>query len=87
MQIKKRRKDNLKNLFFQLIIEAIPVSESNQARRYRGYMAVDDIVFKVNTFKIIFIYICACAPMFVGLLSQKIVKLVKYNSKGHSKMF
>ncbi|XP_023328229.1 MAM and LDL-receptor class A domain-containing protein 1 [Eurytemora carolleeae] len=31
-----------------LIIEAIPVSESNQARRYRGYMAVDDIVFKAG---------------------------------------
>ena len=31
-----------------MIIEAIPVAESNQARRYRGYIAVDDIAFKVR---------------------------------------
>jgi len=59
-----------------LIIEAIPVSESNQARRYRGYMAVDDIVFKVNsfnknTFKIIFIFI----SVLFGLLSSKILQI------------
>ena len=63
-------------IFFKLIIEAIPVSESNQARRYRGYMAVDDIVFKVNsfiknTFKIIYIYI----SVLVGLLSSKTLQI------------
>jgi hypothetical protein len=33
---------------FQLILEAIPKAESSQARRYRGYIAVDDLVFKVS---------------------------------------
>jgi hypothetical protein len=35
-------------LHFQLILEAIPKAESSQARRYRGYIAVDDLVFKVS---------------------------------------
>ncbi len=32
----------------QLILEAIPKAESSQARRYRGYISVDDLVFKVS---------------------------------------
>ena len=32
--------------FFQLIFEAIPKDETDQARRYRGYVAIDDIEFK-----------------------------------------
>ena len=33
-------------LMFQLIFEAIPKSESDQARRYRGFIAVDSVQFK-----------------------------------------
>ena len=33
-------------LLFQLIFEAIPKSESDQARRYRGFIAVDSVQFK-----------------------------------------
>ena len=29
----------------QLILEAIPKDETDQARRYRGYIAVDDLYF------------------------------------------
>ena len=31
--------------FFQIILEAIPKDETDQARRYRGYIAVDDLYF------------------------------------------
>ena len=29
----------------QLLLEAIPKSENDQARRYRGYIAIDDVKF------------------------------------------
>jgi len=32
----------------KVILEAIPKDETDQARGYRGYIAVDDIQFKVN---------------------------------------
>ena len=35
-------------LFFQLIFEAIPKSEATQARRYRGYIAIDEIKFNTG---------------------------------------
>ena len=31
---------------FQIILEAIPKDETDQARRYRGYIAVDDLYFE-----------------------------------------
>lgn len=31
---------------FQLLFEAIPKAESDQARRYRGFIAIDDVKFK-----------------------------------------
>ena len=32
--------------FSQVIFEAIPKDETDQARRYRGYIALDDVNFK-----------------------------------------
>ena len=32
-------------ILLQLILEAIPKDETDQARRYRGYIAVDDLYF------------------------------------------
>ena len=43
-----------KGLLLKLIAEAIPVLESNQARRFRGYIAIDNIQFKVNRRKLFF---------------------------------
>ena len=31
---------------FQLIIEAVPKDETDQARRYRGYIAIDELKFE-----------------------------------------
>ena len=39
---------HLVTLIFQLIFEAIPKSESTQARRYRGYIAIDEIKFNTG---------------------------------------
>lgn len=33
-------------LYLQIILEAIPKDETDQARRYRGYVAVDDLFFQ-----------------------------------------
>ncbi len=33
-------------LHAQIILEAIPKDETDQARKYRGYIAIDDLVFK-----------------------------------------
>ena len=36
----------LSSVFPQVIFEAIPKDETDQARRYRGYIALDDVTFK-----------------------------------------
>ena len=56
-------------LCFQLILEAIPKAESSQARRYRGYIAVDDLVFKVR--KLAFFVIIISSKM-----QEQIINLV-----------
>ncbi len=33
-------------VFLQLIFEAIPKDETDQARSYRGFIAIDDILFR-----------------------------------------
>jgi hypothetical protein len=40
----------LKLNHFQLIIEAVPKDETDQARRYRGYIAIDEINFQSGDF-------------------------------------
>ena len=42
----ERRRQTVNVVVLQLIFEAIPKSESDQARRYRGYIAVDSVQFK-----------------------------------------
>ena len=40
-----------KKLFFlpiQIVLEALPKDETNQGRRYRGYVAVDNLVFETG---------------------------------------
>ena len=32
--------------FFKIVLEALPKDETNQGRRYRGYVAVDNLVFE-----------------------------------------
>ena len=31
---------------FQIVLEALPKDETNQGRRYRGYVAIDNLVFE-----------------------------------------
>ena len=38
------------NFFFQIILEAIPKDETDQARRYRGYIAIGTIHILRNQF-------------------------------------
>ena len=42
---KEIRRNHATSTLFQLILEAIPKDETDQARRYRGYIAVDDLYF------------------------------------------
>ena len=32
--------------YFKIVLEALPKDETNQGRRYRGYVAVDNLVFE-----------------------------------------
>ena len=33
-------------LHLQIVLEALPKDETNQGRRYRGYVAIDNLVFE-----------------------------------------